>query len=200
MTLKVLKTSAALVGILAAPAFAGSYDDKVEDTSAEVEMEQTEIENEEVAAEAEVEVEDTPTVTATAETTQLDNAITEEAQDLADATADTMDTMIGDDADSTEMTVAELVGKNVLTSGDEIVGEIDYVIDQGDGYAAVIGIGGLLGLGEYTVAVPLSEFSMTGEEELRLASWTEAELEALPEIDESELEELPSDYEISTSL
>ena len=42
----------------------------------------------------------------------------------------------------------------------EAIGEVDYVIEGENGLEAVIGIGGFLGLGEYTVALPLSDFEL----------------------------------------
>ncbi|WP_299147492.1 hypothetical protein [uncultured Tateyamaria sp.] len=50
------------------------------------------------------------------------------------------------------------------------------MIDQSEGYTAVIGINGLLGLGCYAIAVSLSEFRIISEEKL------------------------PNDYKINTSL
>jgi len=96
----------------------------------------------------------------------------------------------------TGMTVDEIVGLDVLSADGEDVGEIDYVYADGDEYKAVIGIGGFLGLGEYTVALPLGNFSLM-DDELILDEATEAELDAMPEIDESELNELEGDYVIS---
>ncbi|GAB5449370.1 PRC-barrel domain-containing protein [Gymnodinialimonas sp.] len=95
------------------------------------------------------------------------------------------------------MTVADIVGMDVHTTSDNDVGEIDYIIQAEGGYEAVIGIGGILGLGEYTVALPLDAFSVSEDNnQLIIEGYTEAELEAMPEIDESELDALPSDYVI----
>lgn len=100
------------------------------------------------------------------------------------------------------MTVADIVGLDVHNELNNDVGEIDYVIQGASGYEAVIGIGGLLGLGEYTVALPLSEYTLTmddnGEPEMLVVrGYTEEELEAMPEIDESALEALEGDHVIS---
>ncbi|MDC0737771.1 PRC-barrel domain-containing protein [Cognatishimia sp. SS12] len=94
------------------------------------------------------------------------------------------------------MTVAEILGMEVESQGGEIVGEIDYVVKADDGYSAVIGIGGFLGLGEYTVSLPLENFELQ-DSKLKLNSETEAELKAMPEVDESELNELDGDFIIS---
>lgn len=129
--------------------------------------------------------------------------------DMADTEADT--TMGTDDTAATGMspmddgiaefegmTVAGILGMNVVGANGNDVGEIDYIIQTGGVYEAVIGIGGFLGLGEYTVALPLSAFSIAADNEamLVLDGYTEEELEAMPEIDESTLQGLDSDHVI----
>lgn len=137
----------------------------------------------------------------TDETTQADTAYIETAQDVANDTEAAMDNVLdGVDTAEATTTVEDLIGLNVLSASNETVGEIDYVVRSSEGYVAVVGLGGFLGLGEYTVAVPMDEFVKTDDDELRLVTWTEEELEALPEVDESELEGLPSDYPINVSL
>ena len=95
-----------------------------------------------------------------------------------------------------EMTVGQVVGTSVLGVDNEDVGEVDYVIAQGDSVSFVIGIGGFLGLGEYTVALPADQFSLNADGELKLSSMTRADLEQQPEFDESEAESLPDDMRI----
>ncbi|MFL4469414.1 PRC-barrel domain-containing protein [Tateyamaria armeniaca] len=137
----------------------------------------------------------------TDETSQADTAYIETAQDLANDTEAAMDNVLdGVETSDATTTVEDLIGLNVLSAKNETVGEIDYIVRSLDGYVAVVGLGGVLGLGEYTVAVPMEEFVMTEDDTLRLATWTEEELEALPEVDESELESLPSEYPLDVSL
>ncbi|MEM1149175.1 MAG: PRC-barrel domain-containing protein [Pseudomonadota bacterium] len=93
------------------------------------------------------------------------------------------------------MTVGELIGMNVDGSEGDTVGEIDYIISRNGGMEAVIGVGGVLGLGEHTVAVPLSAFAM-GDDTLTIEE-TEASLREMPEIDESEIEGLSDETPIS---
>lgn len=83
-----------------------------------------------------------------------------------------------------ELTVADLVGTNVLGATGKDVGEIDYVIEQDGEIAGVIGVGGFLGLNEYTVAVPLSDMEFTRNGQLQLDARTEASLRSMPEIEE----------------
>lgn len=91
------------------------------------------------------------------------------------------------------MTVGQVIGMNVVGAEDESVGEIDYVVQEGDTLAAVIGVGGFLGLGEYTVQLPMSDFEVIDEGNLRLASLTREQLKQMPEVDESSLRPLPDD-------
>ena len=95
-----------------------------------------------------------------------------------------------------EMTVAEVVGQTVTGVDDETIGEIDYVVQLPEGLAFVIGIGGFLGLGEYTVAIPADQFSIDENGYLHLASMTRSDLEALPEFDESSAESLDGELKI----
>ena len=87
-----------------------------------------------------------------------------------------------------EMTVNQFIGLNVLSTNGDDVGEIDYVLgpsagdDEGQ---AVIGVGGFLGLGEYTVALPISAFDFDPEGRNLIVNLTEEGLRATPEFDES---------------
>lgn len=102
---------------------------------------------------------------------------------------------VGDPAMS-DWTVDDLVGKNVLSSKGEDVGEIDYVIKRDGKVAGVVGVGGFLGIGEHDVAVPLSQFGLTPEGELQLDSKTEAQLRNMPDLDESGINPLEGDTRI----
>ncbi|MGP1356989.1 MAG: PRC-barrel domain-containing protein [Roseicyclus sp.] len=95
------------------------------------------------------------------------------------------------------MTVDEILGLKVVAADGADVGEIDYIFQEGGQYMAVIGIGGFLGLGEHTVALPLSDFSMNGTGDgLMLENRTEADLEAMQEIDESAISRLEGTHVI----
>lgn len=91
------------------------------------------------------------------------------------------------------MVAGDLIGLTVVEADGDTIGDVDYVIRTDTGFAAVVGVGGFLGFGEHTVAVPLEEISMAAENDLRLSSWTKAELEAQPEVDESAIEGLEDD-------
>jgi hypothetical protein len=92
-----------------------------------------------------------------------------------------------------EMTVGDLVGQNVYQPSGETIGDIDYVVGQGGGALAVVGIGGFLGLGEYTVGLPLSEFAYDAAQQMVTLDTTKEALKQQAEFDESDVESLPDE-------
>ncbi len=60
---------------------------------------------------------------------------------------------------------SELIGKNVYSSTDERIGEIDDIVVSKSGGApmAVIGVGGFLGIGEKKAAVSLDQLAVQGD-------------------------------------
>ncbi|WP_298429051.1 PRC-barrel domain-containing protein [uncultured Jannaschia sp.] len=80
--------------------------------------------------------------------------------------------------------VSDLVGMNVLGETGNDVGEVDRLITNGTELMAIVGVGGFLGLGEHDVAIPLDRF-VIGDDAIVLNALTEAELEAMPEWDET---------------
>ena len=63
------------------------------------------------------------------------------------------------------MKVSELVGKNVYTSNDEKIGDVNDVVTSKSGGKgmAVIGVGGFLGIGEKEAAVSLDQLKVQGD-------------------------------------
>ncbi|RKF13402.1 PRC-barrel domain containing protein [Roseovarius spongiae] len=92
-----------------------------------------------------------------------------------------------------DMTVGDLIGQDVYTPDGDTIGDVDYVIDQGSGPEAVVGVGGFLGLGEYTVALPLGEFEYDSAQQMVTLNATEDQLKQRPEFDESTAESLPDE-------
>ncbi len=190
MTIKTTMLSTVAAIALAMPAIAQSTDT---DTEAEVET---------PVIEADVDAETETDVDADAEADAEVEVDAEAETDTDPATGDLMEERdVRDTSVFAGMSVGDIVGMDVHSTageGENDVGEIDYIIQAADGYEAVIGIGGFLGLGEYTVALPLGAFSINPDDEnqLLLDGFTEEELEAMPEIDESELEALPDDHVI----
>ncbi|WP_324752690.1 PRC-barrel domain-containing protein [Roseovarius sp. Pro17] len=122
------------------------------------------------------------------------------AQDTSTTDTTGVDTTVTDVAPAapqftsiSEMTVGDLVGQNVYEPNGKTIGDIDYIIGAGGGADAIIGIGGFLGLGEYTVALPLEEFTFDAESQMVKLDTTKDALKEQPEFDESEAESLPDE-------
>ena len=99
--------------------------------------------------------------------------------------------------DIRDMTVGDALGWVVYDPAGDKIGEIDYIIQDADAAKGVIGIGGFLGLGEYTVALPLTDFEI-GEKGMSFTLDTDKEtLKAQPEFDESGAESLPEETKLS---
>lgn len=101
--------------------------------------------------------------------------------------AATSDTYLTEQSE-TQISANNFIGQSVYTSGDESIGEINDLIleEKGGIVAAVVGVGGFLGIGEKDVAVPMSKITVTRDadnvDELRLTTMETAEsLKAAPE-------------------
>lgn len=88
---------------------------------------------------------------------------------------------------ATQISANNFIGQSVYT-GEDSIGEInDLIIEEKGGVvAAVIGVGGFLGIGEKDVAVPMSKITVTRDaddvNELRLTTMETADaLKAAPE-------------------
>ena len=120
---------------------------------------------------------------------------------MSDDTVDTMATDTMTPATIEEMTVDQFLGLNVNSVTGDDVGEIDYLIGGMSGEPeAVIGVGGFLGLGEYTVALPLSSFTYNQEDNSLVVDMSEEELKAMPEFDETGVEGLEGDILLGTLM
>lgn len=67
---------------------------------------------------------------------------------------------------SQAMLVTRVIGSSVFTAADENVGDINDLIFDNNGtiQAAIIGVGGFLGMGEKDVAVPLNQITAVRDE------------------------------------
>ena len=88
----------------------------------------------------------------------------------------------------TQISANDYIGKSVYNAEDESIGDVNDLIleEQGGIVAAVIGVGGFLGIGEKDVAVPMDKITMTRDaennNEVRLTTTETAEsLKAAPE-------------------
>lgn len=94
-------------------------------------------------------------------------------------------------ADLTLMTTAEIEGAVVYDMNDEEIGEISTILmsETGEAEAAIIDVGGFLGLGEKPVAVPFSDLALfqanADADVVVYVDYTEEALKAMPEYEES---------------
>ena len=89
--------------------------------------------------------------------------------------------------------MGDIVGKNVYEADGATIGDIDYIVGSSGAASAVIGIGGFLGLGEYTVALPLGDFTYDADQQMVKISTTKDVLKEQPEFDETDTESLPDE-------
>ncbi|MGF6253529.1 PRC-barrel domain-containing protein [Ensifer sp. ZNC0028] len=89
--------------------------------------------------------------------------------------------------ESDQIAASTYIGQSVYNAGDESIGEINDLIMKKDGgvEAAVIGVGGFLGLGEKDVAVPFDRITIAEQpntDKLKLTTTETADtLKAAPE-------------------
>ncbi|MGR3456252.1 PRC-barrel domain-containing protein [Pseudooceanicola sp.] len=98
-----------------------------------------------------------------------------------DATA-TADAEAQVEAETGPTTAGTLIGTSVASSAGEDIGEIDDVVRINGEVMAVVGVGGFLGLGEHSVALPLTELDWQGET-VTAFGYTEEQLKTMDEFD-----------------
>ncbi len=67
----------------------------------------------------------------------------------------------------TQVSANDYIGKQIYNAGDESIGKVnDLILEENGGIvAAVVGVGGFLGIGSKDVALPMSKISMTRDAE-----------------------------------
>jgi putative membrane protein len=87
------------------------------------------------------------------------------------------------------VSVDQVLGSRVFNAEGQEVGAIeDLVLDQNQIAYAVVSVGGLLGLGEKRVAVPLDDLQLGEGETYLMSSATQDQLEQMPEYDEEQFQ------------
>lgn len=91
---------------------------------------------------------------------------------------------------SNAMLATSVIGSSVFTAADENIGDInDLIVDNnGTVQAAIVGVGGFLGMGEKDVAVPLNKINVTRDDNnaIKLTiTASRAELENAPAFDKT---------------
>ncbi|MCK5934029.1 MAG: PRC-barrel domain-containing protein [Fulvimarina manganoxydans] len=94
------------------------------------------------------------------------------------------------------LTVDELTEYNIVGENGNVLGDIQNIVNVDDQLYAVVGSGGFLGLGEKTVAIPLSGLIVRGNDFVA-PNISESQVEALQEFDVSQYETLPEDQQIT---
>lgn len=85
---------------------------------------------------------------------------------------------------TTELTPAILEGATIYGADDRKVGTVDHIDGAGTTGAAVIDVGGFLGMGAKPVAVPLTELEFMRDERgdvHAVTGWTKDQLKNMPE-------------------
>lgn len=87
-----------------------------------------------------------------------------------------------EEQDSQQLLASDMMGARVMGADDERIGEItDLLLDQDRRVvAAVVAVGGFLGIGEKHVAIPFEEFQEAPEAEGFILAMTKEELEQAP--------------------
>lgn len=83
--------------------------------------------------------------------------------------------------DDQRATVGELIGRNITNAIGESIGEIDDIVEIRGETMAVIGVGGLFGIGEHDVALPVTELSVR-EGDIAAMGYTLEQLKSMEEI------------------
>lgn len=79
-----------------------------------------------------------------------------------------------------DMSAEDLIGKTVLSTDGDTIGEIgDIVVSEDKAPLAVIDVGGFLGIGEKPVAVPLSDLQVGEDEAVLMSGLTKESLEGM---------------------
>ena len=86
--------------------------------------------------------------------------------------------------------VDEIVGDDVYSANGEDVGDVERMAISGDRIYAIVGVGGILGLGDREVALPINRLAFA-DDRVTLPRLTEEDLESMPDIDMERYREIP---------
>jgi hypothetical protein len=88
--------------------------------------------------------------------------------------------------------VSQIVDKDIVNRQGEEIGSVERVVTRNDRHYVVLSQGGVLGLGDREVALPLDRLSTSAEnqDQLILLGMTEDDLAELPEFDMNAAQEV----------
>jgi sporulation protein YlmC with PRC-barrel domain len=100
-------------------------------------------------------------------------------------------------AGTKQVNVSQITGKNLYNAKGDVLGDVEQVVRGGDGHTSiVIGHGGILGLGEKQVAVPLDKVAMNGDR-LVAHGVTDDQIKSMPTWTQGSGTQLNSDQSVS---
>jgi hypothetical protein len=101
--------------------------------------------------------------------------------------------------DIRQVSVQDLVGRNVVTSRNEDLGQISRVVSNAGQTYVVVEYGGFLGFGEEEVALPAQRVAMR-DNDILLLGLTETDLDAMPDYDAGQDQTMASDAAIDMGV
>jgi len=98
--------------------------------------------------------------------------------------------------------LTDIMKSNVSTSNKEKANVKDVALDLNDGYApyVIVGIGGIAGINEKLVAVPVNAFSLSNDKKTLHVSLSEAQLKNTPPIDNGRWDKTLADRETGKNI
>ena len=107
---------------------------------------------------------------------------------------------------TTQVSANDYIGKSIYNSANESIGDVNDLLFEENGglVAAVVGVGGFLGIGEKDVALPISKLTLTRDaqnnNEVRLSTTETAEaLKSAPEFKTLDDKQAASDTSTTSS-
>jgi sporulation protein YlmC with PRC-barrel domain len=107
--------------------------------------------------------------------------------------------MVARESPFADMTAEEIIGKDVVNTAGEDIGEVtNLVISDDKAVQAIISVGGFLGVGDKDVAVPLEDLQFGEDEAILTSGLTKEALEQLPDYENDSWPALEGDQPIYT--
>lgn len=109
-------------------------------------------------------------------------------------------TTSGGGADLLDMRGTQIIGQNLYGAADETIGPVEDVVVSRDGgaVALLVSLGGFLGLGESSKAIPLDSVTLDGQR--IVTSLSRESIEALPEFDAEGYDQTLPDQAVGSSI
>jgi hypothetical protein len=91
------------------------------------------------------------------------------------------------------MRADELDGKKVINDSGEEIGKVDSIVREKTTkrVAAVVSVGGFLGIGDHKVTIALQDMGLHGDRLMAPAGTTKEKVKSMPEYDESHYDKVP---------